>query len=62
MISCRLRLDKGTETGKMTTIHAFLRNDHGDEMHPEDTIQHKACSSASSGHELQCTTNTCNED
>jgi hypothetical protein len=35
-----LRLDKGTETGDMATIHAFLRNDHDDVDNAEDTIQY----------------------
>ena len=38
VISSRLRLDKGTETGHMATIHAFLRNTHGDTETPEDTV------------------------
>jgi hypothetical protein len=33
-----IRLDKGTETGTMATIHAFLRNKHDDDMDPEDTV------------------------
>ena len=32
-----LRLDKGTETGIITTMHAFLRQSHGD-MNPCDTV------------------------
>ena len=40
VISSRLRLDKGTETGDMATIHAFLRNDRGDVNNAEDTIQY----------------------
>ena len=32
-----LRVDKGTETGIMTTMHAFLRKDHED-MDPVDTV------------------------
>jgi hypothetical protein len=32
-----LRLDKGTETGIMATMHAFLRGNHGD-MDPDDTV------------------------
>ena len=32
-----LRLDKGTETGIITTMHAFLRQSHGD-MDPCDTV------------------------
>jgi hypothetical protein len=40
VISSRLRLEKGTETGDMATIHAFLRNDYGDVNNAEDTIQY----------------------
>ena len=32
-----LRLDKGTETGLLATVHAFLRKEHAD-MAPEDTV------------------------
>jgi len=32
-----LRLDKGTETGIIATMHAFLRQSHGD-MDPCDTV------------------------
>ena len=32
-----LRVDKGTETGTMATIHAFLRRHH-DDMDPSDTV------------------------
>jgi hypothetical protein len=32
-----LRLDKGTETVVITTMHAFLRQHHGD-MDPNSTI------------------------
>ncbi|XP_028408204.1 uncharacterized protein LOC114530783 [Dendronephthya gigantea] len=31
LISSFMRLDKGTETGVMATMHAFLRRNHGDE-------------------------------
>ena len=37
IISSKLRIDKGTETGKMATMHAFLRKHHGD-MDPIDTV------------------------
>ena len=37
IIASRLRLDKGTETGVMATMHAYLRQGHGD-MKPEDTV------------------------
>lgn len=40
MISNHLRLDKGTETGHMATIHSFLRKNHGDTENPEDTVHY----------------------
>lgn len=36
-IASRLRLDKGTETGIMATMHAYIRQVHGD-MQPEETV------------------------
>jgi hypothetical protein len=35
IISNMIRIDKGTETGIMSTMHAFLRRNHGDrsDMH-----------------------------
>ena len=36
-IASKLRLDKGTETGVMSTMHAFLRQNHGD-MDPMETV------------------------
>ena len=36
-IASKLRLDKGTETGVMSTMHAFLGQKHGD-MDPMETI------------------------
>ena len=36
-IACKLRLERGTETGEMCTIHAFLRQHHGD-MDPMETV------------------------
>jgi len=36
VISCFLRLDKGTETGEMATIHAYLRNSHEDIANDEE--------------------------
>ena len=36
-IASKLRLDKGTETGVMATMHAFLRQHHGD-MDPVETV------------------------
>ena len=38
VIANRIRLDKGTETGVMATMHAFLRRNHGDCDEPADTI------------------------
>ncbi|CAB4044337.1 Hypothetical predicted protein, partial [Paramuricea clavata] len=40
VISQHLRLDKGTETKDIATIHAFLRNTHGDTDTPEDTVHY----------------------
>ena len=36
-IPSMLRFNKGTETGTLATLHAFLRRKHGD-MAPEDTV------------------------
>ena len=33
-----IRVDKGSETGTMATIHAFLRRNHTEVMVPVDTI------------------------
>ena len=38
-IASKLRLDKGTETGVMATMHAFLRQHHGD-MDPVETVMY----------------------
>ena len=38
-IASKLRLDKGSETGVMATILAFLRQHHGD-MDPLDTVMY----------------------
>ncbi len=42
MISKHLRLDKGTETGHMATIHAFLSQGDVDahDHQPEDTVHY----------------------
>ena len=42
VISNHLRLDKGTETGHMATIHAFLRQHHDEENNEngEDTVHY----------------------
>ena len=37
MIPAMLRVDRGSETGIMATMHAFLRRHHGD-MDPSDTV------------------------
>jgi len=37
-ISRMIRLDKGTETGVMATMHAYLRRNHSDIDDPVDTI------------------------
>ena len=37
MIASKIRIDKGTETGKMATLHVFLRRHHGD-MDPVETV------------------------
>ena len=39
MISSKLRIDRGTETGLLATLHVFLRRSHGD-MTPEDTVEY----------------------
>ena len=36
-IASIIRLDKGTETGKMATLHSYLRRHHND-MDPYDTV------------------------
>ena len=38
MISSMIRIDKGTETGIMATIHAFLQRNHGDRSDTTDTV------------------------
>ena len=37
VIASIIRVDKGTETGDMATLHAYLRRNHGD-VNPEDTV------------------------
>ena len=39
IIASKLRLDKASETGVMATMHAFLRQHHGD-MDPLDTVMY----------------------
>lgn len=38
MLPSRLRVDKGTETGIMATMHCCLREQHGDLEDPTDSI------------------------
>ena len=38
VISKNLRLDKGTETGQMATIHGFLRQTHADDQANQDAV------------------------
>ena len=38
LIPAMIRVDKGTETGTMATIHAFLRRHHTDVTDPVDTV------------------------
>ena len=40
VIRFRLRLDKGTETGIMATIHGFLRKGHGDITNSAETVHY----------------------
>ena len=37
-IASHIRIDKGTETGTLATMHAFLRRNHDDGIQPEDTV------------------------
>jgi hypothetical protein len=38
LIASFIQLDKGTETGTMATMHAFLRRHHDDGIEAEDTV------------------------
>ena len=38
LMSAMLRLDKGTETGTMATMHSYLRRNHDDDMDPHGTV------------------------
>ena len=38
IISNMIRIDKGTETGVMATMHAFLRRNHSDQSDTSDTV------------------------
>ena len=44
-IASHIRIDKGTETGTMATMHAFLRRNHDDGIKPEDTVIYGASTS-----------------
>lgn len=37
-IASFVRMDKGTETGVLATMHAYLRQDHGDVQNPCETV------------------------
>ena len=37
VIASMIRIDKGTETGEMATLHVFLQRNHGD-VNPKDTV------------------------
>ena len=38
IMSSYLRLDRGTETGVMSTIHAFLHKNHDMDVEPTETV------------------------
>lgn len=38
MLPQKIRVDKGTETGVMGTMHCFLRAKHGDMEDPSDSV------------------------
>ena len=38
LIASHLRLDKGSETTVISTMHAFLRQNHPDDIEPNDTV------------------------
>ena len=60
VISCRLRLDKGTETGTMATIHCYLRNGHNDVENPENTVLYGSSTSNKVSYFHLFETGTCN--
>ena len=48
VIPSKLRMNRGTETGLLATLHVFLRCDHGD-MTPEDTVEYGSFTSSAGG-------------
>ena len=38
VMASNIRIDKGSETGDLATMHAFLRSQHGDVDDPTDTV------------------------
>lgn len=44
IISSKLRIDQGTETGRIATLHVFLRRNHGD-MTLKDTVEYGSSTS-----------------
>ena len=38
MVPTTIRIDKGTETGTMATIHCYLCHQHGDLDNPVDSV------------------------
>ena len=52
MISKHLRLDKGTETSKMASIHAFVRQTQGDVNDAADTVHYGPSTSNKVCHKL----------
>ena len=53
-IGSKIRIDKGTETGKMATLHTYLRSKHGD-MDALDTVMYGKSTSN------QVSFSTCND-
>ena len=45
MMAAVLRMDKGTETGVLAAMHAFLRNHHGDLDDASDSVIYGPCTS-----------------
>ena len=42
MLPSRIRVDRGTETGVMCTIHSYLRAQHGDVENGDDSVLYGA--------------------
>ena len=49
-----IRVDKGTETGVMATMHAYLRQQHGDDMDPIETVVYGPSTSNQVGMSNKC--------